>query len=88
MWLDPKDMKPAATRMLKAIVSSRNGAAEKAMRRACGPAAMDRVQFNALLACLQEDYDLVFRDGKWLMRSKVLRDRWALSEAWLTSVGD
>jgi hypothetical protein len=44
-------------------------------------------RFDALLACLQEDFDLEEVGGRWRFRSKVLRDRWALSEAWLTEPG-
>ena len=43
-------------------------------------------QFEPLLSCLQEDYDLVERHGLWTMRSKVLRDRWALRDPVLAEV--
>jgi hypothetical protein len=39
--------------------------------------------FAALLAALTEDYDLVEEAGAWSFRSKVLRERWTLAEAWL-----
>ncbi len=40
--------------------------------------------FHALLAALAEDYDIVENEAGLALRSKVLRERWALRESWLT----
>lgn len=40
--------------------------------------------FATLIAALSEDYDIVESDGAASLRSKVLRERWALRESWLT----
>jgi hypothetical protein len=40
--------------------------------------------YQKLMTCLEEDYDLVRVDDGWRMRSKVLADRWRLGEPWLT----
>ena len=42
------------------------------------------VAFDSLLACLQEDFDLVEEADRMRMRCRPLRDRWALQEGWLT----
>ena len=40
--------------------------------------------YQKLMTCLEEDYDLVRVDDGWRMPSKVLADRWRLGEPWLT----
>ncbi len=41
-------------------------------------------EYEKLITCLEEDYDLVKSEGSYRMRSKVLADRWRLGEPWLT----
>lgn len=43
--------------------------------------------FDKLMTCLEEDYDLVRTDDGWRMRSQVIADRWRLGEPWLTLGG-
>ncbi|MCE5265519.1 MAG: hypothetical protein LLG97_18565 [Deltaproteobacteria bacterium] len=47
----------------------------------------DRVVFDKLMICLEEDYDLVRQGDTWRMRSRVIADRWRLGEPWLTLGG-
>ncbi|MBL8683139.1 MAG: hypothetical protein JNK05_28485 [Myxococcales bacterium] len=46
---------------------------------------LDDSQFDELLSCLDEDYDVGSRDGRIVARCKPLRDRWLLREQWLVS---
>ena len=43
--------------------------------------------FEKLMTCLEEDYDLVRTEKGWRMRSRVIADRWRLGEPWLTMGG-
>jgi hypothetical protein len=82
----PAPLRRAAAGMLREIVRSPLGAEKTALRQifteSTEPGEVE--QFESLLSCLQEDYDLVPSDGRWRMRGKVMRDRWSLAEAWLT----
>lgn len=46
--------------------------------------ALVPAEFDALMAALAEDYDIIENEGHFSLRSKVLRERWALRESWLT----
>lgn len=78
-------LRPAAL-ILNTIARTPQGAAESDLRGLFAKRARkeDSDRFEPLLACLQEDFDLVSEDGRWRMRNKVLRERWALRERWLT----
>lgn len=85
----PRPLLRASEILLREMARSPEGAAASDLltiveKRTPGEAAGS---FEPLLACLQEDFDLVFEEGRWRMRCKVLRDRWALRERWLTEVG-
>ena len=85
----PPAMKPVAARLLKALAARPMGLTEAQLTKAAGalaPALGGSIE--PLLACLEEDYDLVLRNGRWAMRCKVLRDRWMQEEQWLTSGAD
>ena len=47
-------------------------------------AGQTEYRFEELMTCLEEDYDLVKENGGWSFRSKTLKERWRLSEPWLT----
>jgi hypothetical protein len=82
----PAALLPAAASLLNELASHDDGCPLSELERAFIATAPDEHSggLRLLLACLEEDYDLVESDGRWLMRCKVLRDRWSLSEAWLT----
>lgn len=71
----------AASRILQEIATEPEGGLDAHLRERAGLSTPD--DFDDLMNCLEEDYDLVREDGKSRFRSKVLRDRWALREAWL-----
>jgi hypothetical protein len=81
----PAPLREGARGILKALAAAQEGVAQESLRNEFlrgSPSAGD--QFEPLLSCLQEDFDLIENEGRWLMRSKVLRDRWALGEPALT----
>ena len=78
----PEHLRRSAALVLRAIVERPEGCPEGDL---LARSTVSDEDFRSLLACLQEDYDLVARDGNWCMRSKVLRERWALAEPWLTT---
>ena len=82
----PEALRRAAAALLSEAARFPAGAEVATLRRAFTShvPTEEASQFEPLLACLQEDYDLVLTDGRWRMRGKVLRDRWALGEPWLT----
>jgi len=80
----PVDLLPAARRILRRVTATAEGVSQSDLLDELSSAGVDSVRLRSLLACLQEDYDLVERDGSWVMRCKPLRDRWALAESWLT----
>jgi uncharacterized protein len=84
----PGDLRTAASRLLAELARRPEGATGDQLEKIFARHAPSDFQdgFGSLLSCLEEDYDLVERDGRWLMRCKVLRDRWALREPWLTRV--
>lgn len=45
-------------------------------------------EYEKLMTCLEEDYDLVHGENGWRMRSRVIADRWRLGEPWLTVGGN
>lgn len=71
-WLAP------AARVLARLARS-DAPASAAELRALVPA-----DFDGLMAALAEDYDIVENEAGFALRSKVLRERWALRESWLT----
>ena len=80
----PEELRRTATDLLRMIAREADGAAEPELRKRFERESAKAVPFESLLACLQEDFDLVDEDGRWRMRCGPLRDRWALEEAWLT----
>jgi len=83
--LYPKDLVKPAVALLRALAESPEGLPEMDLQQLFVDAGADASRFSPLLSCLQEDYDLVDHDGRWTMRSKVLRERWSLREPWLTA---
>lgn len=73
----PGQTRQLAFKLLRRIAAGPDGAPHDDLV-ALGP------EVEPLLACLSEDYDLVSAEGRVWFRSKVLRDRWARREAWLT----
>jgi len=57
--------------------------AEHELKRLC----KGDCEFDKLMTCLEEDYDLVRTGDGWRMRSRVIADRWRLGEPWLTVGG-
>jgi hypothetical protein len=84
----PPELLRASARLLQELADRPEGVEATELRRIFGrtSSAPDEDRFEPLLSCLQEDYDLVEREDRWLMRCKVLRDRWALRVPWLTRV--
>lgn len=80
----PEGYRSCASPILKAL-SSRvlEAIPEAELKVLCG----DRVVFDKLMICLEEDYDLVRQGDTWRMRSRVIADRWRLGEPWLTFGG-
>ena len=80
----PNEYRAPASRILKEL--SRQAPAliaEAGLRELCG----DACDFDKLMICLEEDYDLVRQGDEWRMRSRVIADRWRLGEPWLTMGG-
>lgn len=82
----PPPLRRVASRILRELAQRPEGIETDELRRLSTSDATDQNQFQSLLSCLEEDYDLVKKKGRWVMRSKVLRDRWILREPWLTRV--
>lgn len=80
----PPDVLPGASRILGALARNPQGVESAELRRNFAESGSPDTSFDSLLSCLQEDFDLVEREGRWVMRCKVLRDRWMLGEPWLT----
>lgn len=80
----PKALVQAASRLLRELAARPDGIEAKELRqvyeKSVSPEEAER--FVPLLSCLQEDFDLVQHEGRWTMRSKVLRDRWLLRDPW------
>lgn len=77
----PKSCRPCASAVLRALSCAfPEPFPEKELR------AMftQECEYEKLITCLEEDYDLVKSKGSYRMRSKVLADRWRLGEPWLT----
>lgn len=79
----PKSLLEAAGKLLRELAREPAGCSLTRLREVFLKSSTDETRFEPLLSCLQEDYDLVEDDGRWCMRSKVLRDRWSLEEPWL-----
>lgn len=83
----PKELQKAAQAMLQTIASKgEQGVSESELKNIFEAKTDRHIDFECLLACLEEDYDLIQQDNQWSMRCKVLRDRWNLQEPWLTQV--
>ncbi len=83
----PDTLLKAATDLLLEVARESAGAPKERLRQVFVKSAPSPDDFEPLLSCLQEDYDLAERDGRWAMRSKVLRERWSQEEPWLTGGG-
>ncbi len=83
----PVPLRRAAARLLTEIARAPEGSAEETLKKTFLRVARgEQERFEPLLACLQEDFDLILQGGRWRIRSKVLRERWALGETWLTEL--
>lgn len=85
----PRELLPAAARLLREFSRTGAGLEIGVLRdlfasETSGVSALEGASLETLLACLQEDYDVTEENGRWRLRSKVLRDRWTLREPWLT----
>lgn len=80
----PHGLRRVATDLLRMIAREADGAPLPALNQRFAREASDEVAFESLLACLQEDFDLVEGHDRMRMRCRPLRDRWALEEGWLT----
>ena len=77
----PGDYRASASRILKELSRIAPGALpEEDLQGLC----QGECDFNKLITCLEEDYDLVREKNGWRMRSTVIADRWRLGEPWLT----
>lgn len=79
----PQKYRRIAQAILDAIAGRPEGAARaelEPLARGVPPGTLD-----ALLECVAEDFDLLEEDGRWAFRSKLLRERWAQADQWLTS---
>ena len=74
----PEALARPAGRILRALAEKPNGVAESKLRKLFREAGRTEDEFDSLMACLSEDYDVEKRSTSWRMRSKVLRDRWLL----------
>jgi hypothetical protein len=80
----PGDYRKCASPILKKLSQATAAVAEAELQLLC-KAGCD---FNKLMTCLEEDYDLVHENNGWRMRSRVIADRWCLGEPWLTVGGN
>ncbi len=85
----PRELLPAAARLLREFSRTGDGLEIGVLQdlfasETSGTTLMEGASLETLLACLQEDYDVAEENSLWRLRSKVLRDRWALREPWLT----
>lgn len=80
----PRSLRKAAGALLRSLAREPEGLSAERLHQIFWEAGADPRRFLHLLSCLQEDYDLTERAGRWAMRSKVLRDRWSQDEPWLT----
>ncbi len=83
----PPHLRQAASKLLLGVARQPDGITDERLRQDFIANARSADDFEPLLSCLQEDYDLIEHDGRWAMRSKVLRDRWSQEEPWLTGGG-
>jgi hypothetical protein len=83
----PEDLVKPAAFLLRELARVPDGLSKDHLQKLYVKAGAEASKFPLLLSCLQEDYDLVKQDGNWLIRSKVLRDRWSLEEPWMTTGG-
>ena len=75
----PDILRRTAARILTAMAQNSRGATRAALAAICRAECPEAIaQFDALLACLSEDYDLEQAGSRWRFRSKVLRERWLL----------
>ncbi|OPZ02508.1 MAG: hypothetical protein BWZ09_02542 [Alphaproteobacteria bacterium ADurb.BinA305] len=73
-----------ATDLLRLIAREADGATLDSLRKRFEQEPEREIALDSLLACLQEDFDLVQDRDRLRMRCRPLRDRWALQEGWLT----
>ncbi len=83
----PESLRTAAAALLLDMAQDPTGVPLEQLRQVFVKSAPSSGDFEPLLSCLREDYDLIERDGRWAMRSKVLRERWSQAEPWLTGGG-
>lgn len=81
----PPELRGAAARLLRALAVAEDGVPEPDLADVFKRYSPEhrKDQFRALMACLEEDYDLVQGEAGWRMRCKVLRDRFRLSAPWI-----
>lgn len=79
----PGDYRKCASPILKKLSQATAVVAEGDLQLLC----KEGCDFNKLMTCLEEDYDLVRAETGWRMRSRVIADRWRMGEPWLTMGG-
>lgn len=77
----PKSCKPCASAVLKILARQFPDPVSESVLRKSFPVDCD---YEKLMSCLEEDYDLVHSENEFRLRSKALADRWRLGEPWLT----
>ena len=77
----PDAWRPPSGRILARLARSETSVPLDELREQC---ELHGTEFDAIFAALSEDYDIVDDADGARLRSKVLRERWALREAWLT----
>ncbi|GEM_PF-5524892 len=80
----PHGLRRVATDLLRLIAREADGATLDSLRKRFEQEPEREIALDSLLACLQEDFDLVQDRDRLRMRCRPLRDRWALQEGWLT----
>jgi len=81
----PKACRTGASAILHALAETQGPMAEEdlSVRFNAAVGNTEACNFADLMTCLQEDYDLIYENNFWVMRSKVLAERWRLGEPWL-----
>lgn len=75
----PDSLRRAAACILAGVARSPRGSTRAALAEACRRDCSEAMpEFESLLACLTEDYDLERNGIRWRFRSKALRERWLL----------
>jgi hypothetical protein len=81
----PEALKPFAGWALRRMASKEGGMSRRELARHFASRVKDEGEdrLDALMGCMEEDYDLERTKEGWRMRNKVIRDRIRLSSPWL-----